>query len=190
MGLTSIMGHGADFVLRPVGQAMPLAAADHVSVLFGFLIPVVVVVVMFFPAIVQVFPLWLQAFSAHADVGMWELIRMRLLKVNAREIITAKISMMQAGLQVTTNQLQAHFMAGGNVTRVSRAMIAAHRAQIDLPWDRATAIDLAGRDVLEAVQTSGNPRVIDVPGANSGRQTHDGVARDGISLDDDRGPQG
>ncbi len=183
MGWVSIMDRAVASISGPAQRGMPLAAADHISILFWIVIAVVAVVVLvFFTAIAQVFTLWLQAFSAHADVSMWELIGMRLRKVNAREITTTKISMVQAGLPVTTNQLQAHFMAGGNVTRVSRAMIAAHRAQIDLPWGMATAIDLAGRDVLEAVQTSVNPRVIDVPGANSGRQTHDGVARDGIQL--------
>ena len=129
-----------------------------------------------------VFSLWLQALSASADVSMFSLIGMRLRRLDAREIVTAKISMVQAGLEIKTDQLETHYMSGGRVARVSRAMIAAHRAKIDLPWQMATAIDLAGRDVLDAVQTSVNPRVIDVPNADSGRQTHDGVAKDGIQL--------
>ncbi|HTV49079.1 MAG TPA: flotillin-like protein FloA [Phycisphaerae bacterium] len=135
-----------------------------------------------FTTIGSVFSLWLQALSASADIGIGNLIGMKLRRVDARTIVTAKISLIQAGLQVTTRQLEAHYMAQGRVPNVARAMIAAHRAAIDMPWEQAAAIDLAGRDVLDAVQTSVNPRVIDVPNANSGRQTHDGVAKDGIQL--------
>ncbi len=148
-------------------------------VLFVVALAVVIIVLV---TVGNVFNLWLQAFSAGADISLFDLIGMKLRKVDARAIVTAKISMVQAGLPVETNQLQAHYMSGGHVLNIAKAMIAAHRANIELAWDQATAIDLAGRDVLEAVQTSVNPRVIDVPNAASGRQTHEGVAKDGIQL--------
>jgi uncharacterized protein YqfA (UPF0365 family) len=108
---------------------------------------------------------------------------MRFRKVDSRQIVTSRITAVQAGLtELTTNLLESHYLAGGRVPNVVRAMIAAHRADIELPWNRAAAIDLAGRDVLDAVQTSVNPKVIDVPNAASGRQTIDGVAKDGIQL--------
>lgn len=147
-----------------------------VMAIVGIIVLAVVIIVS------QFFGLWIQAFSASAGVTFWELIGMRLRKVDARQIVHSKISAIQAGLLLTTKQLEAHYLAGGRVPNVVRAMIAAHRAQIDLPWDRATAIDLAGRDILDAVQTSVNPKVIDVPNAAAGRNTIDAVARDGIQL--------
>ncbi len=129
------------------------------------------------------FSIWLQAYSARANVTFFNLIGMKLRKVDIRQIVQNKITASQAGLDaVTTEMLESHYLAGGNVPKVVRAMIAAHRAQIDLDWSKAAAIDLAGRDVLDAVQTSVNPKVIDVPNASSGRQTIDGVAKDGIQL--------
>jgi uncharacterized protein YqfA (UPF0365 family) len=133
--------------------------------------------------IANFFSLWLQAFSAGAGVSYFSLIGMRFRKVDSRQIVTSRITAVQAGLtELTTNMLESHYLAGGRVPNVVRAMIAAHRADIELPWNRAAAIDLAGRDVLDAVQTSVNPKVIDVPNAASGRQTIDGVAKDGIQL--------
>jgi uncharacterized protein YqfA (UPF0365 family) len=108
---------------------------------------------------------------------------MSLRKVNPHTIVEAKISAVQAGLDaISTQALGAHLLAGGNVTKVVRALIAAHRARIALDWDTASAIDLAGRDVLDAVSTSVNPKVIDVPDPRRGRITLDGVAKDGIQL--------
>jgi len=141
-----------------------------------------VVVLVVILVVAQFFNLWLQAFMAGANVTMWSLIGMRLRKVDSRQIVLSKISAIQAGLSLTTEQLESHYLSGGRVPNVVRAMIAAHRANIDLPWDRGAAIDLAGRDVLDAVQTSVNPKVIDVPNAAAGRQTIDGVAKDGIQL--------
>ena len=160
---------------------LPTLLADAPFYLILLLIAGIVVFVIFL-VIAQFFSIWLQAFSAGANVTMWELIGMRLRKVDSRQIVLSKISAIQAGLVVTTQQLESHYLSLGRVPPVVRAMIAAHRAQIDLPWDRAAAIDLAGRDVLDAVQTSVNPKVIDVPNAQSGRQTIDGVAKDGIQL--------
>ena len=89
---------------------------------------------------------------------------------------------MKAGVDLSTNQLETHYLSGGNVPSVVNALIAANRARISLPFDIACAIDLAGRDILDAVQTSVNPKVIDVPNPGHGRPTIDGVAKDGIQL--------
>src|SRR5437763_385318 len=134
--------------------------------------------------IARYFNLWIQAKTTHADVGMLGLIGMSLRKVNPNVIVRSKIMAIQSGLTerdgLTTRGLEAHYLAGGNVPDVVRALIAAQRADIPLTFKRATAIDLAGRDVLGAVRTSVNPRVIDCPNPTQGRQTIDGVARDGI----------
>jgi uncharacterized protein YqfA (UPF0365 family) len=109
---------------------------------------------------------------------------MSFRKVNARVIVQSKIIAAQAGLpDISTNAFEAHFLAQGNVRRVVQALIVAHRAKIDLDWETATAIDLAGRNVLEAVQTSVSPKVIDCPDpSRSARTTLDGVAKNGIQL--------
>jgi uncharacterized protein YqfA (UPF0365 family) len=107
---------------------------------------------------------------------------MRLRKVPPSVIVLNRISAKKAGLDLSASQLEAHYLAGGNIERVVRAMIAADKAKIDLPWDRATAIDLAGRDILEAVRTSVDPKVIDCPSEHGGRSTIDAVAGDGIQL--------
>ena len=109
---------------------------------------------------------------------------MKLKKVNPQLIVDTRIMSVQAGLDdITTNSMESHYLAGGNVPLVIRALIAAHRAQIDLDWKTAAAIDLAGRNVLEAVQTSVKTKVIDCPDpARTGRPTLDGVAKDGIQL--------
>lgn len=126
--------------------------------------------------------LWLQAYFSRADVRLSELIGMWLRKVDARVIVLSKITAIQAGLELTTKDLESHFLAGGRVPNVVRALIAANRANIELSLQTATAIDLAGRDILEAVQTSVNPKVIDCPEPSKGRQTIDAVAQDGIQL--------
>jgi uncharacterized protein YqfA (UPF0365 family) len=131
------------------------------------------------------FNLWLQAFVTRARVSMLSLIAMSFRKVNARAIIESKIMAVQAGLPpITTQGLEAHYLAGGNVRRVIQALIVAHRAKINLDWETAAAIDLAGRNVLEAVQTSVDPKVIDCPDPKraGGRNTLDGVAKNGIQL--------
>jgi uncharacterized protein YqfA (UPF0365 family) len=127
--------------------------------------------------------LWFQAYWSKARVSFFELLGMSLRKVNARTIVQAKIMATQAGLgDITASKLEAHYLAGGDVPRVIRALIAAQRADLDLDFDRACAIDLAGRDVLDAVQTSVNPKVIDCPDAASGKSTLSAVARNGVEL--------
>lgn len=130
------------------------------------------------------FRLWLRGFVTRARVSPFTLVVMSLRKVNPQQIIDAKISLVQAGISVVTTQaLEAHYLAGGNLQRVVRALIIAHRAKIELDWDTASAIDLAGRDLLDAVRTSVDPKVIDCPDSRRhGRTTLDGVAKDGIQL--------
>jgi uncharacterized protein YqfA (UPF0365 family) len=139
--------------------------------------------VLFF-VFVRYFNLWLQAYVTRARVSMLSLIAMSFRKVNARVIVESKIMAAQAGLpDISTNAFEALFLSQGNVRRVVEALIVAHRAKIDLDWETATAIDLAGRNVLEAVQTSVSPKVIDCPDPRrSARTTLDGVAKNGIQL--------
>ena len=120
--------------------------------------------------------LWISAISAGANVGIVNLVGMRLRRVNPNQIVLPLIKANKAGLEeVNTDQLEAHYLAGGNVDRVIDALIAAQRAQIPLTLQRACAIDLAGRDVLEAVQMSVNPKVIETPSISA-------VAKNGIEL--------
>lgn len=130
----------------------------------------------------QYIGLYLQAWVSGAKVGLIDLVMMRFRKVNAKSVVINRISGKKAGIEITTDQLEAHFLAGGRITNVVRAMIAADKARIDLQWETATAIDLAGRDILEAVRTSVDPKVIDCPSDGSGKRTIDAVAGDGIQL--------
>jgi len=132
--------------------------------------------------------LWFQAYMSSADVSMLSLIAMGFRQVNSRVIVQAKIMAAQAGLDInrkygiSTNRLEAHYLAGGNVTNVILAIIAAHRAGIPLDFDRAAAIDLAGRDVLDAVRTSVLPKIIDCPDPRSGKAMLSAVACNGIEM--------
>ena len=128
--------------------------------------------------------LWFQSYWSKAPVTFLELLGMSLRQVNARTIVQAQIMATQAGLgrEISARRLEAHSLAGGDVPRVIRALIAAQRADIDLDFDRACAIDLAGRDVLDAVQTSVNPKVIDCPEGVSGKTTLSAVANNGVEL--------
>ncbi|MFH1304220.1 MAG: flotillin-like protein FloA, partial [Planctomycetota bacterium] len=122
--------------------------------------------------------------SSRAKIGPFALVFMSLRKVKPSVIVDTKIMAVQAGLVgIETQALEAHYLAGGNVHRVVHALIVAHRASIDLDWDTASAIDLAGRNIISAVETSVDPQVIDCPDPKkSGRSTLDGVAKDGIQL--------
>jgi uncharacterized protein YqfA (UPF0365 family) len=147
---------------------------------FGFLFILGLIFLFLFG---KYFNLWLRSFVTRAHIGPIHIVAMSLRKVSPAMIVDAKITAVQAGLAgIPTSAIEAHYLAGGNVQRVVRSLIAAHRARIDLDWDTAAAIDLAGRNVLEAVQTSVNPKVIDCPDASRGRLTLDGVAKDGIQL--------
>jgi len=159
------------------------AATDPVNVLLVAIMVIGILAgVVFFLLFVKFFRLWLQAKLSRADVRFSELIGMWLRRVDTRTIVLSKITAIQAGLTVTTRDLESHFLAGGRVPNVVRALIAANRANIELALKTATAIDLAGRDILEAVQTSVNPKVIDCPDPTKGRDTVDAVAQDGIQL--------
>ncbi|WP_321495304.1 flotillin-like protein FloA [uncultured Desulfobacter sp.] len=119
--------------------------------------------------------LWIQALVSGARVGLFNIIFMRFRKVPPKLIVESKIMAVKAGIDIATDSLESHFLAGGNVSRVIQALIAADKANIDLPFNRAAAIDLAGRDVLEAVQMSVNPKVIETPIVAA-------MAKDGIQL--------
>ena len=134
----------------------------------------VIIAVMVFLNFVPI-GLWVSAIAANVNVGIFTLVGMRLRRVVPSKIVLPLIKANKAGLDVSVNQLEAHYLAGGNVDRVVDALIAAHRAAIPLPFERSAAIDLAGRDVLEAVQMSVNPKVIETPVVSA-------VAKNGIEL--------
>jgi uncharacterized protein YqfA (UPF0365 family) len=139
--------------------------------------------VIFFVAVILLFMflyyfpigLWIRTIAAGVPLGIVSLVRMRLIGIPPGVIVTNYVRARKAGLMLTVDQLQSHYLAGGNVENCTLAMIAAQRAQIPLEWQRAAAIDLAGRNVVEALQTSVNPKVIETP-------TFQGVAQNGIQL--------
>src|SRR5690606_7823316 len=160
-----------------MGQTSPVNAIMWVGLV------VVILVVLFLVFLIgSYFTLWLQAVLSGATVSFFDIIGMRLRRVDPRVIVLSRIRAVKAGLKVSANQLETHYLAGGRVPTVVTALIAADRAKIELPWDVACAIDLAGRDILDAVQTSVNPKVIDCPNPAQGRATIDAVAQDGIQL--------
>ena len=158
--------------------------------IMGGLILVSFLILMSVMAVVITYgTLWFQAYMSSADVSILSLVGMGFRQVNSKIIVHAKIMVAQAGLDIgqiagiSTPRLEAHYLAGGDVMKVIHAIIAAHRADIDLDFDRAAAIDLAGRDVLDAVRTSVYPKVIDCPDASrSGKSTLSAIAKDGVEL--------
>ena len=136
-------------------------------------IAIAVLVMLFFVG--SAIALWVQALVSGARVGLFNIVFMRFRKVPPNLIVTSKIMAVKAGLDFSTDSLESHFLAGGNVSRVVQALIAADKANIELDFNRAAAIDLAGRDVLEAVQMSVNPKVIETPLIAA-------MAKDGIQL--------
>ncbi|MCM3611299.1 flotillin-like protein FloA [Planococcus sp. MERTA32b] len=142
-------------------------------ILGASIIGIIVVLAIFFTFVPVT--LWISALAAGVKISIFTLIGMRLRRVIPSRIVNPLIKASKAGLTVQINQLESHYLAGGNVDRVVNALIAAHRANIELPFERAAAIDLAGRDVLEAVQMSVNPKVIETPFIA-------GVAMDGIEV--------
>jgi uncharacterized protein YqfA (UPF0365 family) len=147
----------------------------------GVIVAIIIVLVLLV-MIGKFLKLWIQAYFSRANVSMFDLIGMTLRKVDRPVIVLSKIRAVRAGLDISTQDLENHYLAGGRVPNVITALIAANRANIDLSFKTATAIDLAGRDILDAVQTSVNPKVIDVPNPAQGRATIDGVAKDGIQV--------
>lgn len=172
----------------------PLLAAgfsDEITqaLVFGGIVVAVFVVIACVVVVSNYGALWFQAYMSGADVSLFSLIGMSLRKVSPRMIVTARIMSRQAGLDpsrrdgLDTARLEAHCLAGGDVMRVLRAIIAADRAGLDLDFDRAAAIDLAGRDVLEAVRTSVSPKVIECPDPRQGgAKTLNALARNGVEL--------
>ena len=126
--------------------------------------------------------LWIQCKLTSAQIGIIDLVGMKLRNVDYAMIVRQKIALVQANVKVGTRDLEAHFLSRGNVPKTATAVIAAHKAGMDLPWRTAAAIDLAGRDILDAVKTSVNPKVIDCPDPSKGRLTLDGVCKNGIQL--------
>ena len=140
-----------------------------------------------FAVLARYLRLWVQSVASGAGIGLFDLVAMSFKKVNPTVIVRSKIMAVQAGLGdstgLTLQALEAHYLAGGRVPLVVQALIAANKAKItELDFKRAAAIDLAGRNVREAVQTSVYPKVIDCPGKNSGRESLDAVAKNGIQL--------
>src|SRR3984885_5885364 len=163
---------------------MLLAEGEQWIALVSFAIVVGAVILLAIMA--KYFNLWIQCIFTGAGINIWQLVMMSVRKVNPTIIVRSKIMAVQAGLTrsypISTRALEAHYLAGGNVPNVIKALIAAHRAHLDLDWKTAQAIDLAGRDLLEAVRTSVYPKVIDCPDPKRSAGTLDAVAGDGIQL--------
>jgi len=151
-----------------------------------FLIPIVIVGLIVVAVFFSFIGVWLKAKLNGAPVGVLNLVGMRLGGVPYSLVVDARITAVKAGIEVTTDKISAHYLAGGNVVPTVQALVAAQKAGITLDWDRACAIDLAtkgsGKSVVEAVRTSVDPKVIDCPNPESGRTTIDGVAKDGIQV--------
>jgi len=148
-------------------------------VLFIFIGLIGIVLVVLF---VKFFGLWFRALMSGAPVGLGNLIGMWIRRVKGGVIVDSRIMLTKAGIELDTDMLETHYLAGGDVIKVGKAIIAANKANIPLPFQKAAAIDLAGRDVLDAVKTSVNPKVIDCPDPSKGKLTIDAVAKDGIQL--------
>lgn len=158
-----------------------LLLALDLSIEFYFLLIILAIIIIVILSILGRFiSLWFQAFVSGTPIPLFNLIGMSMRKIPPRVIVNARINLFKAGLkQVTVSDLETHYLAGGHVSEVATALIAADKANIPLDWRRATAIDLAGRDLRDAVQTSVNPKVIDCP-SHGGYIT--GVAKDGIQI--------
>lgn len=143
----------------------------------GALLVIAGAAIFFFIILLNIVPvgLWISALAAGVRVSLTSMVAMRLRRVPPRVIVLPMIKADKAGIDVEQNQLEAHYLAGGNVDRVVDARIAADKANLNLTYDQAAAIDLAGREVLDAVQVSVNPRVIQTPNISA-------VAKDGIEL--------
>ncbi len=168
-------------------NALNLLAAENTSTITWIVgIVVFLGVLVFFAVFARYAGLWVQCKMTNARISFPNLVMMTIRKVNPTIIVRCKIMAIQAGLtrqyDISTRDLEAHYLAGGNVPNVIRALIAAQRAKIELDWQAAQAIDLAGRDILDAVRTSVYPKVIDCPDPRKSNSTLDAVAGDGIQL--------
>lgn len=148
-----------------------------------FLIGLVVIVGVIFAIMFLYFlNIWVKAVAAGAHISIFNLLGMKLRGIPPALIVNVKIMAVKAGLKAETSELEAHHLARGNVMRVVQALIAADKANISLDFKRAAAIDLAGRNILEAVHMSVIPKVIDAPDPSKGKPTVDAVAMDGVQL--------
>ncbi|NLF39163.1 flotillin-like protein FloA [bacterium] len=152
----------------------------QLSIVLLILLVIAGLIAFFF--VMKYVKLWVQGWASNADVSMLSLIGMSLRKVDPGTIVNAKIAAIKAGITIATDELESLYLAHGNVPNVVTALIAADKANIPLNFKRASSIDLAGRDIYAAVQTSVNPKVIDCPDPAKGRPTIDAVAKDGIQL--------
>ncbi|MEE2936866.1 MAG: flotillin-like protein FloA [Planctomycetota bacterium] len=171
----------SDWLLANNGE---IGGTQLVGLVFAAISFGVILISMF--VFTRYFGLWIQSQLTRANITFWNLLGMTFRKVNTRSIVRSKIMATQAGLddpELTSEALEAHYLAGGNVQQVIRALIAAKKAKtISLTFREAAAIDLAGRDVLESVQTSVYPKVIDCPPRGAAKPSLDAVAKDGIQL--------
>src|SRR5467141_3782524 len=155
-------------------------------VLVGGVIIVAIVLLIFVIVVISFINIWIQARFSGAPVTFINLLSMKLRRVPIGLVVQSRITAVKAGIPLQTDQLEAHYLAGGDVNQVVRALIAAEKANLNLGFDQAAAIDLAthqsGKSVFEAVMTSVNPKVIDYPNPASGKQLITGVAKDGIQL--------
>jgi len=140
-----------------------------------FIIIIIIALIVLFYFIGSAISLWVQALVSGASIGLFNIVFMRFRKIPPKLIVNCKIMAVKAGIDISTNDLESHYLAGGDVMRVVQALIAADKANIDLGFNRGAAIDLAGRNVLEAVQMSVNPKVIETPLVAA-------MAKDGIQL--------
>jgi uncharacterized protein YqfA (UPF0365 family) len=156
----------------------------NIPLILGVVAALAIIVVLFI--VLSFFSVWLRAWLADAYVGFSDLIAMRLRQVPYGLVVDARITAKKAGIDISINEIDAHYLAGGNVVPTVQAIIAAQKAGIPLNWQHACAIDLAtkgsGKSVVEAVRTSVDPKVIDCPNPEMGRTTIDGVAKDGIQV--------
>src|SRR5437764_1685310 len=172
LGIRGLLAQGA-------GQTLTVTL---IIVVIALMLGIVFLAIFF-----RYFSLWIQCKTTGAGISLLDLIMMSFRKVNTPVIVRGKIMSVQAGLTdvypITTRSLEAHFLANGNVPQVIQALIAAHRAKIPLDWQTAAAIDLAGRNILDAVRTSVYPKVIDCPDLKSGADAAlSAVCGDGIEL--------
>jgi uncharacterized protein YqfA (UPF0365 family) len=170
-------------------QLIPPILADEVGsvITIAIILFAIVIFLVAFVVFARYFRLWIQSVTTGAGIGIFDLLGMTFRKVNPSVIVRSKIMAVQAGLAedtgITSKALEAHYLAGGRVPLVIRAIIAASKAKtIKLDYKLATAIDLAGRDVLESVKTSVYPKVIDCPARGSGKESLDAVAKNGIQM--------
>jgi uncharacterized protein YqfA (UPF0365 family) len=164
----------------PKGPKGDFLAENFILIIIGVI--VFLFAIFFLIVFISFARLWIRSLFTGAQITILELIGMKLRNVDSELIVRQKIALVQAGVSVETKDLESHFLARGNVPKTAAAVIAAQKAKMELPWKTAAAIDLAGRDVLDAVRTSVNPKVIDCPDPSKGRPTLDGVCKNGIQL--------